>query len=1070
MQLLSYLSYLSVSPLLAAAVCQAAVWQVRLEEPTGIYRRAGEVVRVPLEKLGGAREGFRVLDPAGAEAPWQVARGALLFPAAVTPGQTPVYRVTCCTPEAARFENQITARRLGRRRLELANTRFRVVIDADLPAIVEAYSLTAGPQRSLNLVETTPEKPDKNDIHQAKPEAPPAIGGENTGWTSLGAAGPIERIEILSDGPVEAHVRLSGAGESWDLRFTAGSPWLRWEATRGFRFASVSALPYLPFDRAVDGGEYRWPSGPGSGEPPNHEIVPRPWKQPPGGHFVYYQRAENYGALGIVALDPQLDWTGAGSRKFEARKVEGRTVVALTFPLWKGDDTVLEARREARCLREPLLVEVAASEEAQPLVVQAARREPETRIESGAFPPVAFAQRALPLDGEWELAWGEKGAGPSSEWRRVRVPGSVHTSWLTPDKIYSPEALWLSGKEWWYRRQVEVPAAFAGANLQLEFEATDYYAEIFVDGRRIGRHEGYIDPHRHDVTGVLRPGARHELRVRVWTPVSYYWRHRPYTVKGSYGAVDQKPDDITALGITRGVRLAAYGAARVSEVAVATRLAERGGEVELTLEAAGEPGEYTWEATLRPRNFTGGQSYRARVPLVAARQRLTLAVPDAALWWTWDHGKPNLYTLEVALKDAAGTLLDTRSLAVGIREIEKSGWRFYLNRRPLFIRGTNYYYNLFLSEVNREQYARDMDLMLGMNVNMIRLHCHFTNREFYELADERGVLLWQDYLEAWYPRDRDFSLHASALYDNHIRYVRNHPSVALWATSDEEDLENYRDLTKHLAARPALLDPQQRPVVRSTGRYGDAHLYHGWYGGTIWEYTRMDEPFVSELGATTLPARQSLEKFLAGKWPIREHEADWRYHKLQIEEAFANWGEPGALSYDEYIARTQAYGSRLFQLSLERMRRRKADGAGGILHFHAIDIWPSVTMAAIDFYRVPTAVYDTVRRSFEPVAASVEYDRAVWKRGEQLRLPLWALNDRWTALEGATIEWRIEDAQGQPRGQGKVAAAMAPDSAREVGVVEWLAAAPGEYRLRATVRDAAGKPVAENLYSLRVSD
>ena len=77
--------------------------------------------------------------------------------------------------------------------------------------------------------------------------------------------------------------------------------------------------------------------------------------------------------------------------------------------------------------------------------------------------------------------------------------------------------------------------------------------------------------------------------------------------------------------------------------------------------------------------------------------------------------------------------------------------------------------------MTRPAYERDMKLMLGMNVNMIRLHCHFANPEFYDLADESGVLIWQDYLEAWYPHDTDFSLRAAALYDNHIRYVRKSP-------------------------------------------------------------------------------------------------------------------------------------------------------------------------------------------------------------------------------------------------------------------------------------------------------
>lgn len=127
-----------------------------------------------------------------------------------------------------------------------------------------------------------------------------------------------------------------------------------------------------------------------------------------------------------------------------------------------------------------------------------------------------------------------------------------------------------------------------------------------------------------------------------------------------------------------------------------------------------------------------------------------------------------------------------------------------------------------MSEFGRKEYERDLAIIRKMNVNAIRVHCHFENPEFYELADEQGYLVWQDYLEAWYPHDTEFSRRAAELFDNHIRMVRNHASVMAWAPSDEEDLENYRDLTKHLAARASLLDPQHRWVQRSTGRWGDA--------------------------------------------------------------------------------------------------------------------------------------------------------------------------------------------------------------------------------------------------------
>src|SRR6266508_4586867 len=128
----------------AAPLGAARIWKVRLEEPTGLYRRIGEVVAVPLNRVGGHRTGFTVTDPAGTELPWQVAGEELLLPASLMPGELPEYRVACCAAgPAPRFENRILLRRAGMRRVELGNQRFRAVIDIGVPAIVEAYSLTA---------------------------------------------------------------------------------------------------------------------------------------------------------------------------------------------------------------------------------------------------------------------------------------------------------------------------------------------------------------------------------------------------------------------------------------------------------------------------------------------------------------------------------------------------------------------------------------------------------------------------------------------------------------------------------------------------------------------------------------------------------------------------------------------------------------------------------------------------------------------------------------------------------------------------------------------------------------
>ena len=1063
-------------PLLAALALSspgAQVWTVRVEEPTGLYRRGDEVIAVPLGQLGGNRNGFRVVDTSGGELPWQVAGKELLFPVSVVPGELPAYRVTCCPePTAASFKSQITLRKLGMRRVELGNSRFHMVIDTGAAAIIEAYNLTAGPQRVLNLVETTPEDPKalRDDMHASDARALPQTGvtGENTGWTSLGGSGEFTGVELLETGPLRGRLRLRRAGESWEMVWAAAGTSIRWKARRGFRFASVSASPYLPFDRFVGGSEYEWPAGPGGGEPPDHRIGARQWTKLPGGHCVYYRKDDNYGALGIVALDTDLNWRGVGSRRFQAEKAAGEAEIAVTFPEWKGNETVLEARRESGILRQPLLVRVEGPMDDSVAILRPAAREPHYEIRTGAAPSPPFQPDALSLDGEWELAYGDKGAAPQSAWRKVSVPGTVHTQWLDQADWYTRKAEWLSGKEWWYRKRFLPPSRFLGRRLRLQFDATDYYADAWLNGAWLGRHEGYIDPYEYEVAKHVRPDVENELLVRVWTPVTYYWRHRPYTIKGAYGAVDQKPDDITATGITRSVRLLASDRAIIRDVAVDTRLVENGAEVEVKIDADAPEDEYQWLLTLAPRNLPSTETYAIRAPVADRQARFVIPVANPRLWWTWDHGRPDLYTLDIRLLNREGVPIDGRALAVGIREIEKIGWHFYLNRRRMFIRGTNYYFNLFLSEMNRGGYERDLDLMLRMNVNMIRLHCHFTNREFYELADEKGVLVWQDFLEAWYPRDADFSRRAAALYDAHIRYVRNHPSVAIWATSDEEDLENYADLTKHLAPRLFLYDPQRRAVVRSTGRYGDAHVYHGWYGGSIWEYAKMTEPFVSELGATSLPNYESLIKFLPNHWPIRDHAAEWTFRKLQIPEAMRAWGDPGHLTLREYIPRTQRYVARLFQLALERMRRLKYQPAGGILHFHAIDTWPSVTMAAIDFYRTPAKVFDTVRRSFAPVLASLEYDRTVWRSGEEFRGGLWAVNDTWSQIRPAVVSWRILDWAEKVAASGEFSAPLEPDSSTKLGEIRWRAAAPGYYRLVAEVKDGSGVRLSENIYEFIV--
>jgi beta-mannosidase len=1107
----------------SAAFAQS--WTITLEEPTGIYRRDNEVVTVPLNfPTGKARaDNLRVIAPDGRVALSQVAAvethpdgslksAELLFQATLIPGARPQFRLVADSRlKAPAIESAIVARRVGVSRVEMANERFGVLLNLGLegtePALVAAFNKTAGPQRMLNLIDLSPDA-----------KEPPTAGKLGDGFGSFLAgqtrAGTFEQVEILEAGPLRARVRLSGARlggqrETWEFTWHAGSPVLRWRATLdgtqsgnyGFFFNAVSATPYAPFDRWMEGSEQtKFPDGWETDNPPDHLVGKgvKDFDDLPGRHLVFYQRPENYGALGFFELDPALVWRAVGSNQFHAgatlsankRSIE----IALSFPRWEGTVTVTQARAEYRRFMQPLLSVVSAANTTGERIAEATTTTPSTSLRTVATRPITginreAAERILDvsLNGAWKINHAEKATGEAqgfqqtdyddTGWRTVQVPGTAHTQLLEAPKYYTREAEWISEKECWYRHKFRLPAGTTDKRLRLRFDATDYYADIYLNGELLGRHEGYIDPYEFEVGDKLKPAGDNMLAVRVWTPISYYWRHRPYTIKGSYGAVDQKPDNITPLGITRPVHLLAGGPVAIQDVAVDTRLNRDGSAdvvVDVTLDASQPTEAAEIKLTLAPRNFEAPTGLELKaVEAFGAEprtRRFTFHVTNPQLWWTWDHGKPNLYTLNVAVR-VGGAFSDQYACAVGIREIEHVDWKFYLNGKRMFIRGTNSYYNLFLSEMGRGDYERDLKLMRGMNINMIRLHCHFSNPEFYDLADELGVLVWQDFLEAWYPEDRAFALKAAELYDAHIRYARNHPSIAIWATSDEESLENYRELTKHLEPRLYALDPQRRPVVRSTGRYGDGHIYYGWYGGSIWEYAGMTEKFVSELGATALPNYESLIKFLPNHWPIKDHEEEWIFRKLQIPEAMRAWGAPGTMTLQEYIPQTQAYVARLFQLSIERMRRLKYQPAGGILHFHAIDLWPSVTMAALDFYRQPTKAYTTVQRSFQMVVPSFAYERDAWQPGETVKTELWLINDHWYALPNTTITWRLEDSAGRVVTSGKASQAvtLAADSSVKLMDVSLLApTTAGNYTLWARITDERGKVISENSYEFNV--
>jgi mannosidase-like protein len=109
-----------------------------------------------------------------------------------------------------------------------------------------------------------------------------------------------------------------------------------------------------------------------------------------------------------------------------------------------------------------------------------------------------------------------------------------------------------------------------------------------------------------------------------------------------------------------------------------------------------------------------------------------------------------------------------------------------------------------------------------------------------------------------------------------------------------------------------------------------------------------------------------------------------------------------------------------------------------------------------------------VQRSFQLVLASLEYDRDVWRVGEDFHCGLWIINDHWYSIPGARIKWKIVDSSGAAASRGELKVNIAEDSSVKLDDLRWKAASAGKYELRAEVFNRAGERLSENLYEFEV--
>ena len=697
----------------------------------------------------------------------------------------------------------------------------------------------------------------------------------------------------------------------------------------------------------------------------------------------------------------------------------------------------------------------------------------------------------------------------AAAWQAAAVPGTVHSDLfaneLIPDPyVGAPEAglQWIGLADWEYRTRFDAPRNASGAaRSDLVFEGLDTFAEVWLNGEKLLDANNAFRTWRVPVQGKLR-ARDNELRIVLRSPIARLLpqvQAMPHKIAGNYPSPygDEPKDAMTGnfarkpgyhygwdwgpryvtAGIWKPVVLESWDALRIDDLQLRQdRVEEARADIAaiVTIDAVRDGAHEVrlWQTAPGGRRSLAA---RRRVALRAGANRIELPVrvERPQRWFPAGYGAQPLYRYEVEAGDAK------RSARTGLRKVElrrdpdDKGRSFYfaVNGIPVFAKGANSIpFDMFQPRVTRAKLRRVLESARDANMNMVRSWGggYYESDDFFDLADELGLLVWQDFMfgggmqPAW---DDAFRANVVAEARDQVRRLRNHPSIVLWCGNNEEEIAwKYWGHGKTLKeADPAFADKVWKGYVQlfgtdlrevvaeegggigywssspgddlaevaNTPASGDMHYWEVWGNPAhpVTKYLEITPRFMSEYGLQAWPVQRTVDafarrseqgiaspvieahqKFLAGK-------GNERLMKYVKDE----FNEPREFAQFAYLSQVaQAEGIELAALH----HRASRPFTMGSLYWQLNDVWPGASWSSVDWFGRWKALQFHARRFYAPVAVAA-------LRNAQGVTAVSLLNDRTRPVRGE-LRLRVMSLDGKLLRDERKPVELAPLSAAKV--------------------------------------
>ncbi|MGB5434629.1 MAG: glycoside hydrolase family 2 protein [Maribacter sp.] len=693
-------------------------------------------------------------------------------------------------------------------------------------------------------------------------------------------------------------------------------------------------------------------------------------------------------------------------------------------------------------------------------------------------------------------------------WNKATVPGTVHTDLIEIGEIPDPyyrlnehDLQWIDKEDWEYKTLFTVPKEIlAKEHIALDFSGLDTYSKIYLNDSLILQTDNMFRNYTVEVKSLLQKGEN-SLHILFESPinkglekydalgykipvsdndlakigkvegekqVSIFTRKAGYHFGWDWG-----PRLVTS-GVWRPIQLRSYNHHRIDDLFIQQETLGEKARLTAQIElSATENDDKTNIEIVVNDSIVKTQE----VALVAGKNKFNIPfeIENPRLWWPNGMGEQVLYTIGVRV--IADSYVDKKSHKIGLRTIELvrepdaigASFYFKVNGHPVFMKGANYIpQDVFLPRAKQAEYEHILSSAQEANMNMLRVWGGgiYEDDRFYQMCDEKGLLVWQDFMFAcaMFPGDATFLDNVRQEAIDNVKRLRNHTSIALWCGNNEilSAWENWgwknqvaQEQSQQIAdtiwkAYDDIFHKILPEVVKefdSSRAYwpsspesdfgepeslvkGDAHYWMVWWGKEPFEkYTTEIPRFMSEYGFQSFPEMASVAKYTVPEDYDIYSEVMTSHQRSSIgnvtieEYMLRDYKKPKDFENFLYVSQLlQAHG---IKIGIEAHRRNR-DRCMGSLYWQINDCWPVASWSSIDYYGKWKALHYEAKKSFENFLITFE-DKAD-------SLKVYIVSDSLQPLD-AKLKLRLLDFDGNEINQWEEQVVVAPNQSKSYLVI-----------------------------------